>query len=128
MKTKDEILTNLAYATGSDSFKKWSILFRNHYMTTGVEQLAQNAQCFYILDAIASYHSQCMKDPMLRDMQFWTFTVHPDHSATLICERDTGDIFLTQEFESTDFPLDQIKIWVSRAGDKEMTVMLPSEY
>jgi len=128
MKTKDEILTNLAYMTGTEGFTRWSPLFRKHVLSDGVKYLAEAAECYWLMDAIASYHADCMKDEMLRDIQIWTLTVHSRGQATLLCLRDTDDIAFRQEYTATDFPLDSIKLYCAPAGDGiHYVIMLPSE-
>jgi hypothetical protein len=147
MKTKEEIETGLANFYGTEQYHRFSILFKNHVITDGVKWLCENADCFWILDIIGSYHAKCMKDPkgMLQSMQFWTLTVHPKVEvkpmtvgavlkgkpkpmATIICERDTGDVAITQKIPYTDFPLPEIKLYCSRADENLFVVMLPSEY
>jgi len=66
---------------------------------------------------------------MLREIQFWTLKVNgcPDgqhfESATVVCERDSGDIAFQQTIEATDFPLREIEIWVGNG-----VMYLPSEH
>jgi hypothetical protein len=128
MKTKKEIESGLANFTGSEHFHRWSPLFRKHTLSDGVKWLCEAADSFWLADAIASHHGKCMKDPMLRYMQFWTLTVHPDKSATLTCDRDEGDTAFTQAIPLTDFPLETIRIWVGAQGEGEFSIFLPSEY
>jgi len=101
--------------------------------TDGVKLMADMCEAWWLIDAIASYQSKCMKDEMLRYMQFWTLTVK-DRKAVLKCERDSDDVFLTQEIPFTDFPLEEMKIWLEPGetsfGNGLQTVMvamLPSE-
>lgn len=60
---------------------------------------------------------------MLQEIQFWKLTVHEDRSATLICERDQGDVAIEQQIPFTDFPLAEIKLYL-----QEGVLLLPSEY
>jgi hypothetical protein len=125
-----EINKALAHAIGTEGYTRWSALFRRHVLTDGALMLAEMAEAHWLMDAIASYHSEVMKDPMLQDIQFWTFKVNPEEmTGTLICERDTDDVVITQEFHYTDFPLDEIKLYVSPMYDPDghMVIMLPSE-
>ena len=101
--------------------------------TDGVKLMAEMCDAWWLLDAIASYQSRCMKDKSLRRMQFWNLTVK-DGTAVLKCERDADDVFLTQEIQFTDFPLQKIEIWLepgeTSMGDGPqlvMVAMLPSE-
>jgi hypothetical protein len=72
-----------------------------------------------------------MKDPkgMLQDMQFWTLKLNKTgRGAKIICERDTGDVAITQRIPFTDFPLPEIKLYCAPSGDGiHYTILLPSE-
>lgn len=59
---------------------------------------------------------------MLQEFQLWQLSVCDGHG-TLTLLRDTDDPVLTQEIEYTDFPLAQVKLYLS--GD---VLMLPSQY
>lgn len=125
-----EIETMMAHANGTNGYTRWSPLFRGHVLTDGALALADMAGAHWLMDAIASYHGQVMLDPMLKDIQFWTFKLNDDKtSGVLICERDTDDVVITQEIEYTDFPLDEIRLYVSPMYDPDghMVIMLPSE-
>lgn len=132
MKTKEEIETGLVQFYGSENFHRFSSLFRKHLITDGVKYLCDNADCFWLVDAIASHHGSCMKDPkgMLQERQFWTLKKNKTgRGAKLICERDTGDVAITQKIPFTDFPLTEIKLWAAPSGGGEhITIFLPSEY
>lgn len=129
--TKEELENGLAQFYGTENWHRYSPLFRKHLLTDGVKYLCDKAGSYWILDIICSHHSKCMKDPkgMLRSMQFWTLTKNKKGSgAKIICERDTGDVAITQKIPYTDFPLDEIKLYVQPMGDGNFVIMLPSEY
>ena len=131
MKSKEEILAGLAGFYGTEQYHRFSILFKNHVITDGVKWLCDECQSFWLLDIIASYHSKCMKDPkgMLQDAQFWTLTLNKTgRGAKVICERDTGDVVITQNIEYTDFPLPEIKLYCNRADENLWVILLVSEY
>ncbi len=88
-----------------------------------IQYLAEKAGAYWLIDAIASHQPQVLKDSMLQEIQFWKLKVNADQTAQLICERDTGDVFLTQDIGFTDFPLDEIKLYLVSG-----VLMLPSEY
>jgi hypothetical protein len=149
MKTAFEINNGLRNFYGTEKYTRLSPLHGPLVCTDGIVWLAENADCFWLIDAIASYQPQCKKDTSLRDIQFWTLTVHPKVEvapmtlgavltqkqpkrgmATLICERDAGDVAIKQEIEYTSFPLNEIKIWVEYGevgGKPVMVAMLVSE-
>jgi hypothetical protein len=126
---KEEIINGLANFYGTENWHRFSPLFRKHLLTDGVKWLADNANCYWLMDAICSYHSKCMKDPkgMLQNIQFWTLKVD-GNKATLTCERDTDDVAIIQKIEYTDFPLPEIKLYVQPMGDGHFCILLPSEH
>jgi hypothetical protein len=93
--------------------------------TDGVQFLAERGGAYWLIDAIASWQNDPLvrNDTMLQEIQFWTLTVRLDSSAVLRCERDTGDVALTQKIEFTDFPLESIKLYVENG-----VLLLPSEH
>lgn len=106
-------------------------------MTQGVSDLIEECQCYWLIDAIASYQPTCMKDQMLKDIQFWELRKNPplnlpkggeeSNEVTLYCYRDTNNLAFKQEIPYSDFfnyfDGEFLKIWVS-----DNVVMLPSEY
>lgn len=127
--TAEELKSALNHFNGTKRHHGGCIMSRKHVLTDGVKFLCDNASCYWLADLITSYHSQAMRDEMLRDMQFWTLKVNlSTHTAVAICERDTGNIAFQQTIEYTDFPLEEVKIWVAPAGEGKWVLMLNSEY
>lgn len=108
--------------TGTEQyFRHWSGLL----YTDGVKFLAETAQAYWLIDAIASWQKKAIKDKMLRDFQFWSLQTKQGSElkgANLICFRDTDDEAFRQKIEYTDFPMDEIKLYVENG-----VLMLPSE-
>jgi len=115
-------------------------LMKNLFLTSGVCWLRERANCFWLIDAIASHQPEVKKDPMLREFQLWELKKDPEgegeHSAILICSRDTDDPVITQKIPYTDFPLDDegfnfyAEPGVAGVNGKETVLpvlMLPSE-
>lgn len=126
-----EIQSGLHGFYGTQEWHRWSILFPKMLLTDGAKYLADKCEAYWFMDLIASYQRTALKDKSLQDIQFWTLRKNPKgsrYAATLICERDTGDIAIKQEIEFTDFPLDEIKLYVQPMGDGLYTILLPSEY
>jgi hypothetical protein len=121
MKTAEEIKQGLAHCYGTEGYHRFSILSKL-VLTDGAKYLADECQCYWLMDAIATHQRKCMQDPMLSEFQFWTLKVS-DGSVVLTCERDTDDIAITQNIPSTDFPLDEVKLYVTNG-----VILLPSEY
>ena len=128
MKTASEIQSALNQFCGTENWYKWSVLFPNVVLTEGAKYLADVADCYWLMDAIASYQPECKKDEMLRDFQVWTLKVNPDKTATLICERDRGNVAFKQELEYTDFPLKEIKMYCNPLDENVQCILLTGEY
>jgi hypothetical protein len=127
--TSDQIRTNLSQFMGSTVCFRHPI-WRSLVYTEGVKYLAEHAEAWWLIDAIASHQRKALKDPMLREMQFWRLVFDfRTGEWDLICERDEGDIAFTQHIEYSDFPLPEgISIWVGRGGPNQWVLMLPTEY
>ena len=124
--TAAEFRSQLAHFTGSETFTRHS-LSRSLLMTEGVVFLASAAGAYWLTDAIASYQHT---DRVLSEhFQVWHLTVDAKtRSATLTMKDGNSDAaMITQAVEYTDFPLDDITLWLVR-DDQHWVLMLPSEY
>jgi hypothetical protein len=128
---KDKV-TQLDQFTGTEAYHRWSLLFPRMVLTDGAKFVADNGGthgAYWLVDAIASHQRTAMKDPELRDIQFWKLTVKPDHSAVLTCRADFGrEPVITQRIEYTDFDLPEIDLWVAPVDESTYTILLKSEY
>jgi hypothetical protein len=108
--------------TGSETlYKHWLGL----HFTEGVKYLADQAECYWLLDAIASHQPDLKPDPDLKHFQVWLLQVDC-HRGLLTCWSDSpgqGNPSVYQGIEFTDFPLPEIKLYLS-----EGVLLLPSEY
>ena len=113
---------DLAQFTGTSTYYQHSLGVQ---YTDGVRYLAEHAGAYWLIDAIASWQidPRVHRDPMLQQIQFWKLVVNDDRSALLVCERDEGDIAVSQEIPFTDFPLKQVRLYFQNG-----VVLLPSEY
>lgn len=129
MMQSKELFENLSQFYGTEAYYYWSILFPKCVLTDGVKYLADNAECYWMIDTIASHiPSASHKDERCKDIQFWKFKKGtPGNPHKLTCEADTDQVVITKDFYSTDFPLDEITIYVQWNG-KYWVFMLPSEY
>lgn len=119
----EEILDGLSRYTGTENYHH---LHPRLYLTDGAYFLATEAQCFWLFDCIASYLHAVPTD---------------EHFCVVLFERkgEGGDFeivndvpasryYATQHMSFTTFPLQKIKLYLSRATDTEFIVMLPQEY
>lgn len=130
--TPSSLLVQLRHFTGSERFYRHP-LNRQVVFTEGVRFLAEQAEAFWLIDAIASYfgspemRAAMSADPRLNSMQFWTLIV-TDGRGELAMEADAGEpAAITQDVPFTDFPLDRIDIWAGFNGEF-WTLYLPSEH
>ncbi len=102
--------------------------------TPGVQYLAEQAEAYWLIDAIASsfgsapMRTATARDERLQSLQFWRLDVHADGTATLTARADSGVApCITQQIPFTDFPLTEIDIWAGFDGE-HWTLYLPSEH
>lgn len=103
--------------------------------TPGVQHLAQEAEAYWLIDAIASWIGshpfvQAIKqDERLETVHFWRLEVDSENSSgVLTAVSDKGKApFITQRIPFTNFPLPAIDIWCGFDG-RHWTLYLPSEH
>lgn len=130
-KTPEQLLHELRQFTGD--LERYQSLSPRLIYTPGIQYLAQQAQCYWLIDAIASYvpskklERAIRQDPRIEVLHFWKLAVSDDQSAVLSARVDSGDLpFITQKVPYTDFPLECIDLWCAHDGHY-WTLYLPSE-
>ena len=86
----EQIQDSLSNFTGTDGYHRITIV--PHLVATdGVAWLAENAQCYWLIDeiALAQMHPKVRSNKRLQEIQFWTLKVEGSRG-TLICEEDEG--------------------------------------
>ena len=110
----------LAQFTGTLSYARIS---RRHLLTDGARYLAEHAECFWLMDAVASHLDEI-------GTQDWFVLVRLElagNAATLIYEDGNGHEHARQAIPYTDFPMERIDLYA--CWDTEhWVIMLPSEY
>jgi hypothetical protein len=119
-----ELELGLAHCTGGDEiYRHWLGV----QYTEGVQYLAEKANAFWLIDAIASYQPspRVRKSERLQEFQFWELKVNlAEHTSVLTCREDSDEKpVITQRIEYTDFPLASIKLYV-----EDRVILLPSEH
>lgn len=112
---KEEILELLPGFYGTTQYYKYYSLF----LTDGVQFLAEAGRCYWLIDILWSIQRK-MAD---HGLVICTLKVNENRSAQFIAIGDGDAVVHEQAIAYTDFPLDEIKLYV--AND---VVMLPSEY
>lgn len=118
MKTRKEIFNELAQFHGTENYYKHQMGF---IYTDGIKFLAEATESYWFLDIVGSY--QFEKKIKQEEFQVYHLKVNEDHTAEVIISDGNDNILGTQSIPYTDFPLDEIKIWLVSG-----TLMLPSEY
>jgi hypothetical protein len=115
----NELLSNLSQFIGTEKYYR---ITPCHLLTDGSKYLAEQAQCFWLMDAIASHLPKYFHD------HFAVANLTIDGtSAVLTLDDGNGNVFARQNIEYTDFPLDQIKLYCGFDGE-HWAIMLTSEY
>lgn len=116
----------LAHFTGSSKFTRHA-LARSMLMTEGVAFLADAAGAHWLTNAIASYQHMPRVD--VEPFQTWCLKVDAATRSAVLTMTDgnSAEAIITQEIAWTDFPLDQITLWLVAEGDHQV-LMLPGEY
>jgi hypothetical protein len=112
--------TVLSEFIGTERFYRLS---RRHLITDGAKYLADNAECYWLLDATTSHLMEIGTNDWF---VLATLTVK-DSGATLIYNDGNGIELARQQIPFTDFPMDEIKLYCCYDGEHWVT-MLPSEY
>jgi hypothetical protein len=129
-----DLENGMAQWIGTTSYTRHSLM-RNLLMTEGVMWLQENAECHWLVDAIASH---IVTNRRLRGEKFqtWDFKRHDDDMAPKghphmlsVTDGNDGPPIVKQEIEYTDFPLPSIRFFVAHdEGLGGWVIMLPSEY
>jgi len=104
-------------AIGTEAYHKF---WPNLVLTDGVLTLVKAAECFWLLDVIASYqHNQNLD----KTFQVWTLEVNRVNSSGIVRGYNDTKLIITQKIPYTNFPLDDIKLYLIKG-----VILLPSEY
>jgi len=130
---ENELKLELRNFTGD--FIRYRHPFNQVVYTPGVRHLAERAEAFWLIDAIASWIGSTTFNEAVRnserigEMHFWQLdTDQEDKSAMLFAVEDSGmEPFISQSIPFTDFPLDKVSIWAGFDG-QIWTLYLPSEH
>ena len=112
--------SQLGQFTGTGRYYRIS---RRHLLTDGTRYLAEQAACFWLMDAIASHLSEI-------DNAEWFVVIKTTvkrTSAVMVYEDGNGNELARQAIPYTDLPLHHIDLYA--CWDSEhWVIMLPSEY
>jgi hypothetical protein len=121
MKTEKLSKSDLAEFTGTEKWYRHTLV-QNFLYTDGVKYVAEKAGAYWLIDEIAFQQAH----PLVKreEFQVWTLNVDLEQStATLTCDNGNYQIVFTKQISYTDFPMEEIKIYVA-----DNVILLPSEY
>lgn len=116
MKQVNEILEALPQFTGTTQYYKLSFGLK---ATDGIYYIFESCEAFWLGDLIASYQQDLKNE----EFQVYKLSVNDDSSALVEISDGNNNILAKQIIEFTDFPLQNIQIWVVNG-----VALLPSEY
>lgn len=129
--TPQELELNLRQFTGIENYHKWSILFRSFVLTDGAKYLAENAGAYWLMDAVASHYGSYKNEGFVIAVFGKNSEYHKGWTLRLVDDIPSTKVFATQNIEYSDFPLDEISLYVipqdTELG-KMWVILLPSEY
>ena len=113
-----ELSENLAQFHCTENYYKHML---GTVFTDGVKFLAENAECFWFVDLVASYQA----DTRIKKESFLVFNlkVNKDNSAEVIISDGNEKVLATQKIMFTDFPLPEFTLWCV-----DRVILLPGEY
>jgi len=116
----------LSQFTGSTTFTRHRLL-RGMCMTEGVVWLADHVGAHWWTDVVASYQHE--PHVSAQHFQAWRLCVdtHTRAGVVIMMDGNTDVPLVQQQIDYTDFPLDDITLWLIAQGDY-LILMLPSEY
>jgi len=112
--------TQLTQFIGTTSYYRIS---RRHLLTDGTKYLAEEAECFWMMDAIASHLSEIGTED-------WFVLIRVQVTgdrAVMIYEDGNSQEHARQEIPYTDFPMTSITLYACW-NQENWVIMLPSEY
>lgn len=113
-------LSTLTEFTGTQQYYRIS---RKHLLTDGTKFLADQAQCYWMMDAIASH----LAEIGTADWFVLVKTTVKNSKALMVYEDGNGHEYARQQIPYTDFPLEEITLYACWDGE-HWVIMLPSEY
>jgi hypothetical protein len=112
--------SQLSNFTGTERYYRISC---RHLLNDGTKYLAEEAECFWMMDAIASHLSEIGTDDWFVQVRM---TVN-DSRATMIYEDGNGKEHARQEIPFPDFPMPAVALYACWDGE-HWVIMLPGEY
>ncbi len=121
--SKQEILNQLQLYTGTEGYYRY---LGGLLLTDGAKFVAEACGAYWLLDIICSV--QTIPEVKNEDLQVCHLRKTGETTAIFTIEDGDNNLVYQQEIPFTDFPLDQMTLWVCAQDQQKRIVMLPSEY
>ena len=118
--SKTQLLNHLEQFYGTQYYYP---LWPKVFLTDGTHFLAQEAACYWLMDAIASHVLHLPKKETFAGCKL----VKTEQGAELVIDDGNGNVLAKQNIRYTDFPLDSMRLYACW-GEERWIIMLPSEY
>ena len=100
-------LQELSHFTGSENI--YDHYSKNLKFTDGIKYLAEQLNCYWLIDLIASYQNELINIPF----QLWSIKLRSDGGAIIECREDSNlRPIITQFVEHTDFLIKYFEFYV----------------
>ena len=116
-----EFQSILAVFTGTFKYHIHQLFNLSINLTDGCDYVRNEARAHWLFDAILSH--QLTSTVNKQKFQVWRLKKQKDDTWSLICEDGNKNILAKQQFEFSDFIIDEITIWLV-----DEVAMLPTEY
>ena len=114
-----EIKNTLRHFTGTTKYHVHQVFPNQKFnITDGIHYLRESCQAYWLLDVIYSYNQKLQKETF----QVWTLKLEINDNWIVTCTDGIGKQLIKQQIGYSDFPLDEITIYV-----KDGIALLPSE-
>ena len=119
----NQLRNDLRQFTGTTAYHRFSRLFHTFVLTDGTQFLAENAGAYWLMDLVASHL------PAYRGEEFVAVKLkrNTKGGCTVRLEDGNDGLLAQQRVEYTDFPLEEITLYVVPQDDLRV-ILLPSEY
>ena len=120
MLSAKEIKDIMNHATGTTAYHRFSQIPGYPVITDGMQAVAEAAGCYWLLDVIGSHQTNKKLDPAF---QVWKLKVNRAENSAIVHGYNDDTLIITQKIPYTDFPLDEVKLFLI-----DGVILLPSEY
>jgi hypothetical protein len=117
---QNQLKLELEQFSGSEIRFEYNFLWEKLLLTEGVKHLCEKAECYWLLNLIASYQDEILE---IEEFQVWHLYKNGGNWRLTCSDGNGKNLISAEEISYSDFPLEEIKIWVISG-----TILLPNEY